>query len=148
MFATSRQPGHPFRLAVTGEAERLGPALRKIVGQNVVDTYPVHDRQQLIDVVQANQVDAAVLDDQAGWDLDVLQLLRMVRRINQRLPVVVVTSRSDRRTLEDLLRLTAFSVEVRPLELESLLRQIQRIMVRLDRVLREGGPSGTDPKQN
>ena len=51
--------------------------------------------------------------------------------------MVVVTAHTERRWLEDALRLTAFSVVVRPLELEELLRQIQRMMARLEQMLRE-----------
>ena len=77
-----------------------------------------------------------MLDDDVSWELDVLRLLRMIRRISTVLPVVVVTKRKDRRILEDAMRLAAFSVVAKPLELEELLRQIQRMMVRLDRMLR------------
>jgi len=52
--------------------------------------------------------------------------------------VVVLTTRTDRRWLEDALRLTAFSVVIKPLGLEELLRQIQRMMHRLDEMLRGG----------
>jgi len=62
----------------------------------------------------------------------------MIRRVNAVLPVVVVTSRSDRRLLQEALRLTAFSVVTRPLALEELLRQIHRMMIHLDQMLRQG----------
>jgi len=88
-------------------------------------------------VVDSGLVDAAVLDDIEGM-IDVLQMLRMIRRLNAMLPVVIVTRRSDRRVLETALRLAAFSVVSKPLELEPLLRQIQRIMERLDLMLRMG----------
>jgi DNA-binding NtrC family response regulator len=60
----------------------------------------------------------------------------MIRRLDADLPVVVVTARRDRRLLQDALRLAAFSVVVKPLQLEELLRQIQRMMIRLDELLR------------
>ncbi|MFP4107056.1 MAG: response regulator [Phycisphaerae bacterium] len=126
----------PFSLVVTGEAEKWQPALELIIGRQYVKTHPVETQGELLDVVRAGQADAAVLDDQADLGLDVLQLLRMIRRLDNMLPVVVLTSRNDRRWLESALRLTAFSVEMKPLDLESLLRQIQRMMVRLDAMLR------------
>ncbi len=123
-------------MVVTGEAGWWLPALEKIVGPSVLRTYQVHGDQELLDVVQSGQADAAVLDDEAEWCLDVLKLLRMIRRFEEALPVVVVTRRQDRRLLEDALRLAAFSVVVKPLALEELLRQIQRMMMRLDRMRR------------
>jgi DNA-binding NtrC family response regulator len=96
----------------------------------------VSDDRELLDIVGSGEADAAVLDDATQWRLDALQLLRMIRRVNRTLPVVVVTGRRDQHWLEDALRLTAFSVVTRPLELEELLRQIARMMSRLDEMLR------------
>jgi DNA-binding NtrC family response regulator len=126
----------PFNLVVTGEAESWLPALEQIVSRQYLLTRRVHGDRELLDVVTAGVADAAVLDDAADWRLDVLQLLRMIRRVNTTLPVVVVTGQRDRHWLEDALRLAAFSVVTRPLELEELLRQIQRMMGRLDDMLR------------
>lgn len=128
----------PFSLVVSGEAESWLPSLRKLVAPQYLRAYQVDDDEQLLQVVSAGLADAAVLDEAAGWSVDVIQLLRMVRRINALLPVVVVTSRSDRRLLEQALHLAAFSVVTRPLALEELLRQIHRMMLRLDQMLRGG----------
>jgi len=136
MVAALNQHGGPFGLVVTGEAESWLPAVEQIVGPNVVVPYKVNDDRELLDVVESGLADAAVLDDEAEWCMDVLQLLRMIRRLDRLLPVVVVTARRDRRLLEGALRLTAFSVVAKPLELEEFLRQIQRMMIRLDRFLR------------
>jgi DNA-binding NtrC family response regulator len=127
----------PFSLVVSGEAESWLPSLRRIVSPQWVTAYQVHSDSQLLDVVGAGLADAAVLDEAAGWSVDVIHLLRMVRRVNALLPVVVVTSRNDRRLLEEALRLAAFSVVTRPLALEELLRQIYRMMLRLDQMLRD-----------
>ena len=136
MVAATNERRAPLGLVVTGEAENWLPALDMIVGRDLVAGYPVHSDRELLDVVQCGLVDAAVLDDGADWAIDVLRLLRRIRRLNAMLPVVVVTARTDRRLLEDALRLAAFSVVVKPLALEELLRQIQRVMMRLDALLR------------
>jgi len=129
----------PFNLVVTGEAESWLPALDKIVGRQWLVTHRVSSDDELLEAVQTREVDAAVLDDAAQWSLDILKLLRMIRRLDAVLPVVVITGRCDRRWLEDALRLAVFSVISRPLELEELLRQIQRMMIRLNRMLRGEG---------
>ena len=139
MVAALNQRGGPFGLVVTGEAESWLPAVEQIIGPNVVVPYKVNNDKELLDVVGSGVADAAVLDDETGWCADVLQLLRMIRRLDRLLPVVVVTARRDRRLLEGALRLTAFSVVAKPLELEEFLRQIQRIMVRLDEFLHGEG---------
>ncbi len=136
MVAMRNLLDRPFNLVVTGEAESWLPALDKIVGRRWLVTHRVSSDDELLEAVQTREVDAAVLDDAAQWSLDILKLLRMIRRLDAVLPVVVITGRCDRRWLEDALRLAAFSVISRPLELEELLRQIQRMMIRLDRMLR------------
>ncbi|MEN6505040.1 MAG: response regulator [Planctomycetaceae bacterium] len=137
MVTTIRKPDQPLSLVVTGEAEVWLPALEKIIGPRFITAHKVDSDRELLDVVGSGEVDAAVLDEQADWLLDALQMLRMIRRMNAALPVVVVTQRNDRRWLEDALQLAAFSVVARPLALEELLRQIQRMMVRIDRLCRE-----------
>jgi DNA-binding NtrC family response regulator len=140
MVAAEFQNKNPFSLVVTGEAETWLPALEMIVGPQWLTIHKVSGEKQLLKVVESGLADAAVLDDASDWTVDVLRLLRMIRRFNQVFPVVVISSHSDRRWLEDALRLAVFSVVVRPLELEELLRQIQRMMARLDRILRQGDP--------
>jgi DNA-binding NtrC family response regulator len=132
----------PFSLVVTGEAECWQPALRSIIGPRWLTTHAVQGGLELLRVVEAHQADAAVLDDVHDWGLDALQLLRMVRRLDARLPVVVLTSRRDRRWLEHAMRLAAFSVVIKPLELEPLLRELRRVMVRADVLLRLDGRLG------
>ena len=138
MVATLNERKGPFSLVVTGEAETWQKALEQIVGPRWLTTCRVHSGRELLEVVEAGLADAAVLDDNVEWQLDALHLLRMIRRLDALLPVVVITSRTDRRWLQDALRLTAFSVLVKPLELEALLRQIRRMMMRLDETLRDG----------
>jgi len=128
----------PLGLVVTGEAQWWLPALETIIGPQLLKPVQVDSDRELLDVVRSGHADAAVLDDEARWSVDVLKLLRMIRRLDQELPVVVGTRRRDRRLLEDALRLTAFSVMVKPLALEELLRQIQRMMARIDRTFRRG----------
>lgn len=126
----------PFGLAVSGEAESWLPALEQIVGPRFLTTYKVNGERELFEVVRSGLVQAAVLDEAIDWRMDVLQLLRMIHRLNSALPAVVLTTRTDRRYLEDALRMAVFSVVVKPLELEELLFQIQRMMVRLDAMFR------------
>lgn len=136
MVTTSRRRKEPFGLVVSGEAETWLPALEQIVGSNLLVAHKVNSDDELLEVIHAGVADAAVLDDAADWSLDVLELLRMIRRLDAMLPVVIVTEHRERRWLEDALRLAVFSVVARPLALEELLRQIQRMMERMDRALR------------
>ena len=137
MVATLNKRNMPLGLAVSGEAEAWLEALDLIVGPGCLATYKVNGEDELIEVVRAGLAHAAVLDEDVHWRLDVLQMLKMVHRLDATLPVVVVTRRQDRRWLESALRLAAFSVVCKPLEFEERLRQIQRSMVRLDAMLRE-----------
>lgn len=138
MVATFNERKGPFGLVVTGEAQAWQSALEMIVGPAWLRTYRVSGSSELLEVVESGVADAAVLDDRANLGLDVMQMLRMIRRMDQVLPVVVITAEMDRRFMENALRLAAFSVVQRPLQLEELLRQIRRMMIRLDEMLRYG----------
>jgi len=138
MVATLNQRRGPFGLVVTGEAQSWQDALEQIVGPQWITTYRVRGGSELLKVVEAGVADAAVLDDTADLGLDVMQILRMIRRLDSALPVVIITEQPDRRYMENALRLAAFSIVQRPLELEELLRQIRRMMIRLDEMLRNG----------
>jgi DNA-binding NtrC family response regulator len=125
----------PFTLAVSGEAGEYADVLAKIIGPSWLRTCRLGSDDEVLQLVQAGQADAVVLDEGAT-QLEVLQLLRMIRRLNQALLVVLLAGRPNRRWLEEALRLAAFSVVTKPLQLEELLVQIHRMMVRLELVLR------------
>ena len=138
MVRTDTKPQTPFRLLLTGEANAWLPALEAIVGPRFIQPQRVTSDEELLDVVRDRRVDAAVLDDQVDWAVDVLRLLRLIRRMDARLPVVVVTSHRDRRRMQTMLELHAHSVLGHPVQLEQLLRQIHSMMTRLDEMLRHG----------
>ncbi|MCD4699888.1 MAG: response regulator [Phycisphaerae bacterium] len=138
MVAQALQDNHsgPFGLVVSGEAGEFADALSLIVGPRLLETYRVDSDGEVIHLVQAGLADAVVLDE-AVAEIDVLALLRMIRFMNESLLVVLLTTRSDRRSLAEALRLAAFSVVTKPLRLEELLAQIHRMMVRLDTTIRK-----------
>ncbi len=127
----------PIGLVLTGEAQSWQPALEEIVGPDLLTAYRVQSERELIEVVQSGLADAAVLDEDVEWHMDVLQMLRMIRRVDAVLPVVVLSRRQDRIWMEDALNLAAFSVVTKPLQLETLLRQVQRVMNRINQMLGE-----------
>ena len=143
MVLTTRQrdrPG-PFGLAVTGEGEQYLQALRLIVGPTWLRTYQVDSDREVIQLVRSGKADALLLDEEA-IAVDGLKLLRTIRRFSDSMLVVLLTEHTERRWLEEALRLAAFSVVIKPLRLEEMLVQIHRMMVRLDAVLRGYGPPG------
>jgi DNA-binding NtrC family response regulator len=139
MVAAVNDRRGPLALAVSGEAESWLPAVEAIVGPQWLVTYRITKDSQLLEVVREGLADAAVLDDEISWPLSSLQVLRIIHRLKPSLPVVILARQPDRRWLEVALRLEAFSVVTKPLALEEMLRQIQRIMRRLDQRWREGG---------
>lgn len=119
----------PFGLVVSGDACRHEDAVRKLLGPNFVVTYRATNAGELLKIVEHRGADAAVLD--AGDDHELLKTLRMIRRVNMAIPVVLVAQEVSRRFLEDALRLAAFSVAHKPLEREELLMHLRRIFERL-----------------
>jgi DNA-binding NtrC family response regulator len=137
MVARAIQDNHvnPFGLVVNGEAGEYAEALAQIVGPRWIETYRVSSDGEVIGLVQAGLADAVVLDE-AVAEIDVMSLLRMIRRLNESLLVVLLARNPDSRRLEEALSLAAFSVVIKPLRLEELLVQIHRMMVRLNTNIR------------
>ena len=132
---TGRGRLDPFGLVVNGEAGKFVDALRMIVGSRWIRTFPARTDGEVLELVRRGVPDAVVLDDEAV-EADTLKLLRTIRRVNQATLVVLLTGRTDRRWLEDALRLAAFSVVIKPLYLEELLVQVYRMMLRMNIVIR------------
>ncbi len=137
MVAQAIQDNHmnPLGLVVNGEAGEYAEALAQIVGPRWIETYRVSSDGEVIGLVQSGLADAVVLDE-AVAEIDVMSLLRMIRRLNESLLVVLLARNPDSRRLEEALSLAAFSVVVKPLRLEELLVQIHRMMVRLNTNIR------------
>ena len=70
-----------------------------------------------------------MVDSDEG-DEALLNTLRMIRRVNAVLPVVLVAGQVTRRFMEGALRLEAFSIVHKPLGREELLIQLRRIVDR------------------
>lgn len=138
MVAQAIQDDHvnPLGLVVSGEAGEYADALSLIVGPQLLMTYKVDSDGEVISLVQAGLADAVVLDE-AVAEIDVMSLLRMIRRLNESLLVVLLARNPDSRRLEEALSLAAFSVVIKPLRLEELLVQIHRMMVRLNTNIRK-----------
>jgi len=132
---TGRERLDPFGLVVNGEAGEYVDALRMIVGSRWIQTFPARTDREVLELVRHDVPDAVFLDDEA-IQADTLKLLRTIRRVNRATQVVLLTGRTDRRWLEDALRLAAFSVVIKPLRLEELLVQVHRMMVRMNIVIR------------
>ena len=129
MRVKDKPTGQPFLLVVSGEARRHGAMLRKLLGPDLVAMYNAADTGDLLATVQEGRADAVVVDSDRG-EQELLKTLRMIRRMNAGLPVVLVARRRSRRFMEGALRLAAFSVVDKPLEREELLIQLRRIVDR------------------
>lgn len=123
----------PFGLLVSGDAARHEEALQKLLAPRYVETLRADEPEQVLNLVRAGQADAAVLD-LPGDHQQLLKMLRMIRRMNTAIPVVLVAQSVSRRFMEDALRLAAFSVAHKPLEREHLLIQLRRLLERAHRM--------------
>lgn len=140
MAAATEQPAKKHvGLVVSGDAGRHVEILRTLLGPHLVDMYNAGDVTELLAIVQRGRADVAIIDSDRGEE-EVLKALRMIRRVNAAMPVVLVTGRVTRRFMEGALRLEAFSIVHKPVEREDLLIQLQRILQRLARD-RQKGPS-------
>lgn len=120
-------------MVVTGEAGQWGPALSKLVGSRLLHMTQAADDRELLDIVGRGRTDLAVIDEEASSDVGLMRLVRIIRRLDEHVAIVLVTNHTERRWLEDALELAAFSVLGKPLQFEALLRQLHGVMVKLNR---------------
>ena len=121
-------------MVITGEAGEWMPALSRFIGPHFLHTRRAGTGIELLDIVQAGEADVALIDDEVSLDIDLMRLLRLIRRLDEDLAVIIVTSHRERQWLEGALELAVFSVIVKPVGLEMLLRQIHGIMSKLKRI--------------
>lgn len=131
---TGVRPGR-FGLVVTGEANQYAQLLERLVGPQLLTLVPVNTEDQVLHVVESGQADAVVLDE-AVVRVDALRVLRMIRRLDQTMLVLLLARQADQRRLAEALDLAAFSVVMKPLRLEELLNQLYRMMLRIEEQLR------------
>ncbi len=121
--------------------------LSQLLEPQGVRSYVVRSGDEAVSVVQREVIHAALVDlgtprstpgstrSSASHDPEGLWLLEMFRRSERRVPIVVINSRSvgqrhAQRLLNQALRLGAFSVVSRPIQIESLLQVIRRLLER------------------
>ncbi len=136
--AKQRRSG-PFGLVTSGEANEYADAVCRIVGPRWIETYTVNSEGEVLYMVRAGLADAVILDEELT-EASPLAFLRMIRSLDESLLVVLLTRQADPRRLVEAMRLAAFSVVTKPLELEELLLQIHRMMKRLDSRMRKMPP--------
>jgi DNA-binding response OmpR family regulator len=130
MSAASEQHAkRPLSLVVSGETRRHGETLRKLLLPELVKMLDAHNMHELLGIVQHGAADAVVVDSDRD-DQELLTMLRLIRRVDWAVPVILVAREVSRRFLEGALRLEAFSIAHKPLEREELLIQLRRIMER------------------
>ncbi len=129
VYVEQKSNRRPLALVVSGEACRHVVILQKLLGPNLVDMHNAHDTGDLLAIVKRGDADAVVVDTEGG-EQELLKTLRLIRRVNSSLPVVLVAKQASRRFMEGALRLAAFSVVHKPLEREELLIQLRRIVER------------------
>ncbi len=143
--ATEHDNRRPIGLVVNGEASRHVMVLQKLLMPGLVDMYDARNIPELLAIVRHGRADMAVIDSDQGQQ-ELLKTLRMIRRINTALPVVLVVREVSRRFMESALRLTAFSIVHKPLEREELLIQLRRILERFYPAPRTSRDSPDDPR--
>ncbi len=119
----------PLGIVLSGEARRHEDVLRKLLGPNLLNMYNAGNPGEVLTIVREGRPDVVVVDSDQGQE-ELLWTLRLIRRINHVLPVILVVREVTRRFMEDALRLTAFSIAHKPLEREELLIQLRRIIKR------------------
>jgi CheY-like chemotaxis protein len=135
-----------LNVLLTDRGETWAAQLPELLEPQGVRSFRVTSSDEAVDLIEATPIHVAVLDMYLGADRDEppraerlpggLKLLRVIQRIDQRPPAVMVVRnryfdpRIDNFVLAEALKLNAFSVLDQPVHIEQLLAVLRRAIER------------------
>src|SRR5439155_9950740 len=107
-------------------------------------TFLAHSGEEALDILHDQQVHLALLDQHLPR-LTGLETLRIIRRVNAILPVILLTGESTQQLLRDALSAQAFCVMSKPVSRNVVVYTVQKALARSYHSTRRiAGESGLD----
>lgn len=104
-------------------------AVAEIFHPHGINALVAHSADEMVQLVDNNTIHLAILDSYME-ELTGMQVLRMLRRSDPRLPCILLAQEINDRLLAKALSLDAFSVLAKPVDLLLLAEQIDRLFLK------------------
>ena len=104
-------------------------AVEEIFQPRGVNALLARDSGEIVNLIDTSRIHLAILD--SGEDeLTGIQTLRLIRQHNARVPCILLTQQIDKHLLSQALNLGVFSVVAKPVDMQLLAQQINRLFIK------------------
>lgn len=117
--------GEMIRLLLVDDEEGYVQVLAKRLGKRNIQVTPAFSGSEGIQRLRREDFDVAVLDLKME-DMDGLEVLRIFKRMDPKMPVIMLTGHGSERAAREGLKLGAFDYLTKPCDLEELVAKIRQ----------------------
>ena len=128
MMARLSQPGS-INVLLTNANWAWPQAVAQIFQPRGINALVANSAAEMVRIVTTNKIHLAILD-QATNDLSGMHTLKIIRNRDALIPCIVLAQHVDDHMLREALALKAFSVLAKPIDLELLVGQIDRLFTK------------------
>jgi two-component system response regulator (stage 0 sporulation protein F) len=104
-------------------------AVREVFSSRGVELMLVKKADQALDVLQHRRIHTAIVDMESQM-LNGLAIIRMIRPSHPLLPCILLSSSAEQKLLSEALELNVFSVINKPVNIEILRSQLNRLFIK------------------
>jgi DNA-binding response OmpR family regulator len=121
--------GQPLRLLLVDDEPGYLEVLEKRLTRRGVSVAPAGSGSEAIQALRARDFDVAVVDLKME-DMDGIEVLKVLKKMEPRLEVIILTGHGSEQAAREGLELGAFDYLTKPCELESLLERVRAALAR------------------
>ena len=115
----------PDRVLLVDDAKDFIAYMKKRLVARNMDVLTAYNGREALEILGSNQVDIVLLDVLMP-DMEGIETLREIKKINPDLPVIILTGHGTIETAEEGMTLGAAEFLLKPCNFETLLESIQR----------------------
>jgi DNA-binding NtrC family response regulator len=120
-----QQMGTPrIRLLLIDDEKEYASVLSKRFSRRNIDTIKADNGAKGLQALRWTHFDVVVLDLKLGSDMDGLEVLKVCKKIDEQLPIIILTGHGSAEAAQEGLALGAFDYLTKPCDLEELLQKI------------------------
>ncbi len=123
MTENGRTRKGPIRLLLVDDEEGYVHVLANRLARRNIDVTKTYSGQQAIQALRREDFDVAVLDLKME-DMDGIEVLKILKKMDPRLEVIMLTGHGSEQAARDGMKCGAFDYLTKPCELEELLKKI------------------------
>ena len=129
MQSTSSQHSNRFTVLLANEQEGWHQTVRQLLEPQGVQTISARSGREALNLIEKRPIHVAVLDQQMQG-LGGLQVVRLMREMDQAPPAILLATELTNHLLHEALGMHVFSVLSKPVDFNVLLDTLARVMRR------------------